>query len=130
MDSVELHKEVLAYYEYLRELLNEGKVDEYLELSDFDKEISIADYGTPEEMREIHEKDKAKMLEPCLGNMLPIENYKLVIYAQGRLVRLAILDGGLRNKSALLSKVPNGPKTTWRALLHKPKGSKTFKIIR
>lgn len=87
MDSVEPHKEVLAYYEYLRGLLNDGKIDEYLELTEQSKmERTIADYGTSEELKEIYEEDKALMLERCPGNMLPIENYKLVLYAHGRLV--------------------------------------------
>jgi hypothetical protein len=62
--------------------------------------------------------------------MLPIENYKMVIFENNKLVRLERIDGIFKNSPPLLANYIKGKYTPYPIILHKPKGSDSFKIIR
>ncbi len=131
IDKDILQKEVVEYFSYLKDLLNEGKIDEFLKLcKKEDEELDIVTYTTPEDSKIDYQNNKEKMLKLCPGNMQPFDNYEMKIYGNGKLVTLVIANGKYKNWNALMSKTPKGRITTWGAILYKPKGSKTFEIIR
>ncbi|MBL1222473.1 hypothetical protein JET18_16590 [Chryseobacterium sp. L7] len=130
-DKDVLQKEVVAYFSNIKDLLNSGKIDEYLKLrTKEDEELDVVTYTTPEDSKIDYQNNKEKMLKLCPGNMQPIDHYEMKIYGNGKLVTLVIPDGKFRNWTALISKTPKGRTTSWGILLHKPKGSSTFEIIR
>ncbi|GEM_PF-669468 len=131
MDKKDLEKEVLTKYNEFSKMLNEGKIDEYLNLGkNKNYELDICTYTTAEQSRIDYEENRSKMLKLCVNNMQPFNNYIMKLYANGRLVSLEIPDGKYRSWSALMSKTPKGRVTSWALKLHKPKGSKDFEIIR
>lgn len=70
--------------------------------------------------------------------MSPIENFKMAIYAQGKMVRLERLPtveinnykANVKGRSPLLRKGKKGGVGNYPILLHKPNGSNSFEIIR
>lgn len=131
IDKDILQKEVVEYFSFLKDLLNNGKIDEFLKLGKKeDDELDIVTYTTPEDSKIDYQNNREKMLKTCPGNMQPFDNYEMEIYGNGRLVTLVIPNGNFRNWTALISKTPRGRTTSWGILLHKPKGSNTFEIIR
>ncbi|MBD8083098.1 hypothetical protein IC610_11805 [Chryseobacterium sp. GCR10] len=125
----ELKKEVVAFFEEQRLLLNEGKVDEYLQLGlKKDQELIVATYG--EDLEYYNSQERKKNILRAKGDMLPLENYTLELFANGRLATLIIASGQYKNWSALLSKSEKGRVSGWGILVHKPKGSSQFEIIR
>ncbi|WP_312389232.1 hypothetical protein [Chryseobacterium sp.] len=129
MDKDQLKKEVIAFFEQQRNLLNEGKVDDYLRLGiKKDEEVIVATYG--EDLEYYTSQERKDNLLRAKGHMLPLENYEMVLYAGGKLVSLEIPNGKYRRWSALLSKSDKGKISAWGVKLHKPKGSKDFEIIR
>lgn len=126
-----LQKEVVAYFSNLIDLLDKGKIDEFDKLcKKREEELDIVTYTTPEDSKIDDQKNKEKMLKLCPGNMQSLDNYEMKIYGNGKLVTLVIPNGKFRNWTALISKTPKGRVTSWGAILHKPKGSDTFEIIR
>lgn len=131
IDKDKLEKEVVDYFSGIRDLLNKGEIDEVLKLrKNEDDELDIVTYTTPEDSKIDYQKNKEKMLKLCPGNMLPLDNYEMKIYGNGRLVTLVIPNGEFKNWTALMSKTPKGRTTSWGAMLHKPKDATTFEIIR
>ncbi|MGQ7853684.1 hypothetical protein ACUN24_05500 [Pedobacter sp. WC2501] len=131
IDKNILQKEVVEYFSYLKDLLNEGKIDEFLKLcKKEDEELDIVTYTTPEDSKIDYQNNKEKMLKLCPGNMHQFDNYEMKIYGNGKLVTLVIPNGKYKNWTALISKTPKGRITSWGILLHKPKGSNTFESIR
>ncbi|MFK7001779.1 hypothetical protein V3Q90_08640 [Flavobacterium oreochromis] len=131
MDKDLLEKEVLKKYNELKDLLNLGKIDDYLNLGkNKNYELDICTYTTEEQSKIDYQNNKLKMSKLCVGNMQPINDYVLKLYANGRLVTLERPRGEYKNWSALMSKTPEGRVTGWGVKLHKPKGSDHFEIIR
>lgn len=127
MDKDVLKKEVVAYYNYYRGLLNNGKIEEsLLEEHKKNSEVAIATYDDPNWYLE--EKNMKQILT-FKNSMLPIENYTMEIFGKGKLVRLIKNKSPLKGKGVLIRETP----TRWSSIgvvLHKPKGSDSFKIIR
>ncbi|WP_326983146.1 hypothetical protein VUJ46_00945 [Chryseobacterium sp. MYb264] len=131
MDKDQLKKEVVAYYEKQRNLLNNGSINEFLKLSSKqDEELDICTYTTPEQSRIDYDENVELMSKLCPNNMQPMDNYTMKLYANGKLVSLEIPNGKYKSWSALMSKTPKGRVNEWSIKLHKPKGSKDFEIIR
>lgn len=131
IDKDDLEKEVIVFFENQRDLLNKGKIDEFLRLSNKqDQELDICTYTTPEQSKIDYQENIELMSKLCPNNMQPINNYKMQLFAKGKLVTLLILNGELKNWSALISINPKGRRNYYRILLHKPKGSSSFEIIR
>jgi hypothetical protein len=131
IDKDVLQKEVVEYFSKLKDLLNNGKIDEFRKLcKKRDEELDVVTYTSPEDSKIDYQNNTAKMLKLCPGNMQPFDNYEMKIYGNGKLVTLVIPNGEFRNWTALISKTPKGRTTSWGILLHKPKGSNTFEIIR
>ena len=131
IDKEILSKEVKEYFTTLKDLLNQGKIDEFLKLcKKEDEELDIATYTTPKDSKIDYQKNKEKMSKLCVGNMQSLDNAEMKIYGNGRLVTLVIPNGKYKNWNALMSKTPKGRVTSWGVILHKPKGSANFEIIR
>ncbi len=129
IDRDELEKEVVDYYKYLRNLLNNGEVEEYLSQSlQKDQEIATSMYDENLDWYTGKER-KNELIDDCKGKMLEIENYKMEIFGKGKLVKLVRVDEILRNKSCLQSESETAY-TSYGVILHKPKGLDSFKIIR
>lgn len=131
MDQDLLKKEVLLLFTKYKNLLNEGKIDAYLKLGfQMDQDLNIATYATKKQSQINYAKNVELMSKLCPGNMQEIDNFKMQLFADGRLVTLLIPDGKLKNWSPLMSITPKGRKNYYRVLLHKPVGSSDFEIIR
>ncbi|WP_262150190.1 hypothetical protein [Chryseobacterium foetidum] len=129
MDREELKKEVVDFFEKQRTLLNEGKIDEYLALGkEKDKEIIMATYDS--NISWYNSQERKDNILRAEGHMLPLENYELVLYGNGRLATLKIATGQYKNWSALMSKEEKGRVSGWGILLHKPKNVSRLEIIR
>lgn len=76
LDKQELEKEVLAFYQHLRSLLNDGKITEFMALNKVnDYETSIFVYDMPEKYEKNYNENIDLLTKKCIGNMLPIDNY-------------------------------------------------------
>jgi hypothetical protein len=131
IDKEVLEKEVVAYYQYLRKLLNDGDTSTYEKLKQKRyEETKIFNYTTVSDMEKTKKKSIESILKKSKGNMWPIENYKLCIYGNGRLVKLERIDGENKGWNALIRETENGTITSIGVVLYKPIGSDTFEIIR
>ncbi len=131
IDKEVLKKEVVGFYNHLRDLLHTGKVDEYMQLlNTYYKDVDIFDYINKNKSKKDAVEIKQELLNEAKGNMQPIENYKLFIYANGKLVTLERINNDDMGESALRTLEPDGTEYWYKIVLHKPKGSKTFEIIR
>ncbi|MGQ7855153.1 hypothetical protein ACUN24_13035 [Pedobacter sp. WC2501] len=130
-DQDMLQKEVVRYFSHLKDLLNNGKIDDFRKLcKKRDQEIDVVTYTTPEDSKIDDQNNKERLLKICPGNMQALNNYEMKIYGNGKLVTLVISSGKYKNWSALMSKTPKGRVTSWGAILHLPKGSITLEMIR
>lgn len=130
-NQIELEQKVIAFYKKLRILLNNGEVEEFMNLSKFkDFETTISIYDTPEDFEADIYYNKIALEEECKGNMLPIEKYKMKLYGDGKLVKLENAEGEFKNYSVLASNSKKYGKSYWGVMLYKPKNSNDFIIIR
>ncbi len=131
MDTTILKKDILDYFTKINTMLNDGKIDEYLELcKKEDEERDVATYTSLADSKIDYQRNREKMIKLCTGNMQNLDSAKLVVYGDGKLVSLIIPSGKYKNWNVLISKTPKGRRTSWGMMLHKPKGSSNFEIIR
>ncbi|WP_158978220.1 hypothetical protein [Cellulophaga sp. L1A9] len=128
MDQDELLKEVIIYYEYFRGLLNEGNIKQLLiEEKQKNMDVAIATYDDP---NWYYSKESIDGFLKYINAMLPIENYKLELYGNGRLVKLVRIDEGIFKNWGVLIGESETEYFSTGGFLHKPKGSDSFKVIR
>ncbi|WP_165750586.1 hypothetical protein [Cellulophaga sp. Z1A5H] len=128
MDQDELLKEVVIYYEYFRGLLNDGKIKQLL-IEEKQKNIELAT-ATYDDPNWYYTEESIDGFSKYINTMLPIENYKLELYGNGRLVKLVRNDEGIfKNWDVLIGESETEYFSTG-GFLHKPKGSDSFKVIR
>lgn len=128
-DRKELTKEVLLYYNKIRDLLNEGGIEEYEELNR-KKYLEMAVCLYTEDVSSYwSESKKNELKQDCIGNMWPIkeEDYKLKLYANGK---LAALERITTFKNRGLIAETETDYWYYRFLLYKPLGKEDFEIIR
>ncbi|QYS86892.1 hypothetical protein JJC03_02485 [Flavobacterium oreochromis] len=131
MDKDLLEKEVVTFFDNQRNLLNEGKIEEYLNLGkNKNYELDICTYTTEEQSKIDYQDNLELMSKLCFNNMQPINNYEVRLFANGKLITLLIPTGKFKNWSALMSITPKGRNNYYRILLHKPRGLNHFEIIR
>ena len=131
LDQKVLEKEAVSYFNHLRELLNSGKINEFMALNKTnDFETSVANYDSQEQYSQYHHENVELLSKKCVGNMRPIDNYKMKIYGNGKILRLEIPEGKYEHWSVLMSDSKKHGKSSWGIMLYRPKGSKTFVIIR
>lgn len=102
-DSLLVKEKAVAFYEKVRKILNEGKGDEYIKLlGKKNAEVKIFDFNTTENISHSMNNVKGRIIKYALNHMLPIEDYTLKVYAQGRLICLE-RTGNIKIKSSLLT---------------------------
>lgn len=125
-----LEKEVLAYYNYLWNLLDEGKNDVFIneECKKMYLEAALVTYSDKKEYYKMLQDNINDDQPKSKGNMLPVENYRLAVEGDGRLVKLYRIDKENFNWGVLINK-DEKYKASIGVRLHKPKGSTNFKVI-
>ncbi len=129
VDKKELKKEVFQYYGKIRELLNQGKVDEFLEINKKQYlEMAICLY-TEDVTSYWSESERNELIQDCKDNMWPLkeEDYSLKIYANGNLVSLERVNT-FKNQGLIAETETDY--WYYSFLLFKPMGAKNFEIIR
>ncbi|KGK30605.1 hypothetical protein EL45_09345 [Cellulophaga sp. E6(2014)] len=128
IDSELLKKEVVAYYQELRNILNEGSNYKYTYELQKTKylEAALSAYLNKEEYVNMLNTNATNKITK--NKMYPIENYSLAIEAEGRLVKLYRTDSELLNWDVLIYE-DEKYRNSLAVRLHKPKGSDTFEII-
>ena len=88
-DKKELEKKVVAFHQRTRKILNEGNSEAWLKLIQkrFD-EVCIFDYLSEKRIEKDLEEIKEDVEEYSKGTMIPLEDYELKPYAEGKLVTL------------------------------------------
>ncbi|TWP30751.1 hypothetical protein ETU08_03945 [Apibacter muscae] len=131
LDPKELEKEVVAYYNQLRDLLNKGDIIDFMRLNAInDYETSVSIYNTKKRFEEAYQENIDVLNQKCVGNMLPITDYVVKLYAKGKIVALEIPEGEYKYWSALFSDSKKYGQSGWGIMIYRPQGSKEFKIIR
>jgi hypothetical protein len=109
-DSKELEKAVLAFYQTVWDIYNDkSKVDSiYPKIEKKDTELVIAHYQNKEEIENNLKVYQRPYTNPTY-EMQPLENFRLVIYGDGKLVALEqnSMDVRLRGELALWAKYKN-----------------------
>ena len=140
-DKKELEKKVVAFHQKIRKILNDGNSEEWMKLIQkrFD-EVCIFDYLSEKRIEKDLEEIKEDVEEYSKGTMIPLEDYELKLYAEGKLVTLerkthtkefnnySPLD--IKGWSPLISKGTTYGAAPYPILLYLPQGSDEFVIIR
>ena len=140
-DKDKLEKKVVAFHQKIRKILNEGNSEAWLKLIQkrFD-EVCIFDYLSEKRIEKDLEEIKEDVEEYSKGTMIPLEDYELKLYAEGKLVTLerkthtkefnnySPLD--IKGWSPLISKGTTYGAAPYPILLYLPEGSDEFVIIR
>ena len=138
-DKKELEKKVVAYYQKLWKMLNDGDGERFMKLWEkADDENAIYDYDT--EIDEANKSEIADIKKHCVNRMIPLEDYEMKLYAEGRLVCLerkthtkefnnkSPLD--IKGWSPLVRKGQVRGGAEFPVKLYLPQGSDEFVIIR
>lgn len=130
-DQEELEKEVLAYYQKVRNMMDQGLVFDFMDItSRKDIELAIATYSTTEEYQDMRLANIANIEKECVGKMRPIDYYEMRLFAHGKLVGLQIPFGEFKDWSVLMSDDDEEGTSSWNILLYRPKDGKDFVPIR
>ena len=140
-DKKELEKKVVAYYQKLGRILNNGEGEKYVEVwKKADQELFSYYYTTQERYLKLVENTIEDVEEYCKGTMIPLEDYEMKLYAEGKLVCLerkthtrefnnhSPLD--IKGWSPLISKGEKSGAADYPVKLYLPEGSNEFVIIR
>ena len=138
-DKKELEKKVVAYYQKLWKMLNDGDGERFMKLwKKADDENAIYDYDT--EIDEANKSEIADIKKHCVNRMIPLEDYEMKLYAEGRLVCLErkthtrefnnYFPLDLKGWSPLVRKGQVRGGAEFPVKLYLPEGSNEFVIIR
>ena len=140
-DKKELEKKVVAYYQKLWHILNNGEGERWTKLTQKRiNETAIFYYESQEENQEAIKNNQQNIEKYCTNNMIPLEDYEMELYAEGKLVCLerkthtkefnnkSPLD--IKGWSPLIRKGKKSGAGYYNVLLYLPQGSNEFVIIR
>ena len=140
-DKKELEKKVVAYYQKLWRILNNGEGERWTKLTQKRiNETAIFYYESQEENQEAIKNNQQNIEKYCTNNMIPLEDYEMKLYAEGKLVCLerkthtrefnnkSPLD--IKGWSPLIRKGKKSGAGYYNVLLYLPQGSDEFVIIR
>ena len=138
-DKKELEKKVVSYYQKLWKMLNDGDGERFMKLWEkADDENAIYDYDT--EIDEANKSEIADIKKHCVNRMIPLEDYEMKLYAEGRLVCLErkthtrefnnYFPLDLKGWSPLVRKGQVRGGAEFPVKLYLPEGSNEFVIIR
>ena len=86
-DKDKLEKKVVAYYQKLWRILNNGEGERYMDLwKQADQELMFYDYET--DYDSIYKEESEEIKKNCTDNMIYLEDYEMKLYAEGKLVCL------------------------------------------
>lgn len=135
----ELEKKVVAYYQKLWRILNNGEGERYMDLwKQADQELMFYDYET--DYDSIYKEESEEIKKNCTDNMIYLEDYEMKLYAEGKLVCLerkthtrefnnySPLD--IKGWSPLIRKGRKSGAEDFPVKLYLPEGSNEFVIIR
>ena len=138
-DKKELEKKVVAYYQKLWHILNNGEGERYMDLwKQADQELMFYDYET--DYDSIYKEESEEIKKNCTNNMIYLEDYEMKLYAEGKLVCLerkthtrefnnySPLD--IKGWSPLIRKGRKSGAEDFPVKLYLPEGSNEFVIIR
>ena len=138
-DKKELEKKVVAYYQKLWRILNNGEGERYMDLwKQADQELMFYDYET--DYDSIYKEESEEIKKNCTDNMIYLEDYEMKLYAEGKLVCLerkthtrefnnySPLD--IKGWSPLIRKGRKSGAEDFPVKLYLPQGSNEFVIIR
>ena len=138
-DKKELEKKVVAYYQKLWSILNNGEGERYMDLwKQADQELMFYDYET--DYDSIYKEESEEIKKNCTDNMIYLEDYEMKLYAEGKLVCLerkthtrefnnySPLD--IKGWSPLIRKGRKSGAEDFPVKLYLPQGSNEFVIIR
>ena len=138
-DKKELEKKVVAYYQKLWHILNNGEGERYMDLwKQADQELMFYDYET--DYDSIYKEETEEIKKNCTDNMIYLEDYEMKLYAEGKLVCLerkthtrefnnySPLD--IKGWSPLIRKGRKSGAEDFPVKLYLPEGSNEFVIIR
>ena len=138
-DKKELEKKVVAYYQKLWRILNNGEGERYMDLwKQADQELMFYDYET--DYDSIYKEESEEIKKNCTDNMIYLEDYEMKLYAEGKLVCLerkthtrefnnySPLD--IKGWSPLIRKGRKSGAADYPVKLYLPEGSNEFVIIR
>ena len=134
-----MEKKVVAYYQKLWRILNNGEGERYMDLwKQADQELMFYDYET--DYDSIYKEESEEIKKNCTDNMIYLEDYEMKLYAEGKLVCLerkthtrefnnySPLD--IKGWSPLILKGKKSGAGYYNVLLYLPQGSDEFVIIR
>ncbi|MBL4745728.1 MAG: hypothetical protein JKY08_05120 [Flavobacteriaceae bacterium] len=131
-----LQREVVAFYKKMGRFLIEGKSISFMEeKKHFYDEINTVEYYSKEEIKKDNILIKEDLLYWENTKVLPFENYKLVFYANGKLVSLIRVDEKYKNFSPLilekeLEDYEENEYQSFEFLLHRPTQNGKLQMIR
>ncbi|MHC5310657.1 hypothetical protein ACYSNM_11435 [Myroides sp. LJL116] len=141
MDKKELEKKVITFHEKLHKILDSGDGASWNKITAKRLEETIVyDYITQSKLQSIKEINKTDIQNNCRNTMIPLDNYELKIYANGKLATLKInthttvfnnangLD--IYNWSPLIREGKASGAADYPVLLYLPQASEEFVIIR
>ena len=140
-DKDKLEKKVVAYYQKLWHILNNGEGERWTKLTQKRiNETAIFYYESQEENQEAIKNNQQNIEKYCTNMMIPLEDYEMKLYAEGKLVCLerkthtkefnnkSPLD--IKGWSPLIRKGKKSGAGYYNILLYLPQGSDEFVIIR
>ena len=140
-DKDKLEKKVVAYYQKLWHILNNGEGERWTKLTQKRiNETAIFYYESEEENQKAIKNNQQNIEKYCTNNMIPLEDYEMKLYAEGKLVCLerkthtkefnnkSPLD--IKGWSPLISKGEKSGAADYPVKLYLPEGSNEFVIIR
>jgi len=140
-DKKELEKKVVAYYQKLWRILNNGEGERWTKLTQKRiNETAIFYYESEEENQKAIKNNQQNIVKYCTNMMIPLEDYEMKLYAEGKLVCLerkthtrefnnkSPLD--IKGWSPLILKGKKSGAGYYNVLLYLPQGSNEFVIIR
>ena len=140
-DKKELEKKVVAYYQKLWHILNNGEGERWTKLTQKRiNETAIFYYESEEENQKAIKNNQQNIVKYCTNMMIPLEDYEMKLYAEGKLVCLerkthtrefnnkSPLD--IKGWSPLILKGKKSGAGYYNVLLYLPQGSNEFVIIR
>jgi len=136
MDQKELLQKTAAAYQQVWNLINDKKTDDYFKLT-FHSQVEIGQSGYigQQEIEDVI-SDELFPFKESSYKIEPLENYKMVLYGDGKLVCLELnsSDPRLRKEYALWGKYKNESGNTRARFtglyLHIPEGKTGFEVIR
>ena len=140
-DKKELEKKVVAYYQKLWHILNNGEGERWTKLTQKRiNETAIFYYESEEENQKAIKNNQQNIEKYCTNNMIPLEDYEMKLYAEGKLVCLERKTHtkefnnkspwDIKGWSPLIRKGKKSGAGYYNVLLYLPQGSNEFVIIR